>query len=218
MIDAVDVEHLDRRQLYGLVEVQAHDARPGSELLLETRELAAKRCVRRCRGRRDERDEYHEQRDASHRCWGPASGERWPKTGARSRSEKSITDSAITETANAVFSTTERGRNTSASGNSAAPTSVQPTRWCRKAERAKNQSFCSWTRNAAPETAMPIGVASLHQRLCSFPFASPSSAPPITISACAHAPCATMSMAEFVKNVITGHIATPRPHASQGQR
>ena len=32
-----------------------------------------------------------------------------------------------------------------------APTrNVQPSRWCRKAERAKNQGFCSWTMNGDP--------------------------------------------------------------------
>ena len=65
---------------------------------------------------------------------------------------------------------------------------------------------------------MPTGAASFHHRLLSFPFARPSSAAPIAISACAHAPWATMWMAELVKKVITGHIATPSPKAMPGQR
>ena len=44
----------------------------------------------------------------------------------------------------------ERGRQTSPSGTSAPSRSVQPSRWCRNAERANSQSFCSWTRNARP--------------------------------------------------------------------
>src|SRR5262249_8808013 len=212
------VEHLDRGQLDELVEVQPHDRRRAAQLLLESRELRAECRVRRRGGRRDERHDEADEDDASHRCGGPASGERWPNTGARSRSEKSITDSAITDTANAALRTIERGRKTSASGKSAAPISVQPTRWCRNAERAKNHPFCSCTRNAAPETARPIGVASFHQRLFSFPYARPSSAAPIAISACAQAPWATMWIAEFVKNVITGHIRIPSPNARPGQR
>src|SRR5262249_54793070 len=153
-------EHLDRRQRHELVEVQADGLRRLLQLLLEPRELRLERRVRPRERRRDERRRHTEEDDALHRCGGPPSGDRRPDTGARSRSEKSITESATTESANAVFSTTERGLKTSASGRSATPTSVQPTRWCRNAERAKNQPFCSWTRNAAPETAMPIGVAS----------------------------------------------------------
>src|SRR5262249_14016799 len=207
------VEHLDRGQLDELVEVQPHDRRRAAQLLLESRELRAERRVRRRGGRRDERHDEADEDDASHRCGGPASGERGPNTGARARAEKSTTDSASTDTADPPLGPIERGRKTSASGKSAAPISVQPTRWCRNAERAKNHPFCSCTRNAAPETAMPIGVASFHQRLFSFPFARPSSAAPIAISACAQAPWATMWIAEFVKNVITGHIRIPSPNA-----
>src|SRR5436190_11796491 len=129
-----------------------------------------------------------------------------------------MTDNASTATANAARRTTERGRKTSRSGNAAAQTSVQPTRWCRNADRAKNQPFCSCTRKAVPETAMATGVASFHQRLCSLPFASPSSAAPIAMSAWAHAPWAIMWIAELVKNVITGHIPTPSPKARPGHR
>ena len=45
-----------------------------------------------------------------------------------------------------------------------------------------------------------------------------SSAPPAAISACAHAPWASMCTAELVKNAITGHISTPSPNAKPGQR
>ncbi len=65
---------------------------------------------------------------------------------------------------------------------------------------------------------MPTGAARCHQRLLSFPFASPSSAPPMTISACAQLPCASMWIAEFVKNVITGHMKMPSMNAIAGQR
>ncbi len=47
-----------------------------------------------------------------------------------------------------------------ASGKIAETISVQPIRWCRKAERAKNQLFCSWIRNAVPETSSANGIVS----------------------------------------------------------
>src|SRR4029077_8419360 len=112
-----------------LVEVQPDGRRRAAELLLEPRELGAERGVRGRRSRRGERDQETDEDGAPHLCGGPASGERCPNTEARSRSEKSIADSAITDTAKAALRTIERGRKTSASGKSEAPISVQPTRW-----------------------------------------------------------------------------------------
>ena len=76
MVHAVDVEHLDRRQLHELVEMQAHECGPVPELLLEARELGAEGGVSRRGGGRDERDRKQQDCDASHRCDGPASGDR----------------------------------------------------------------------------------------------------------------------------------------------
>ena len=54
--------------------------------------------------------------------------------------------------------------------------------------------------------------------LFSFPRTRPSSAAPASIITCAQAPWAIMWIAEFVKKVITGHMSTPIPKASPGQR
>ena len=60
-------------------------------------DVAAQRRVRPGRRRHAERARAsHDEHEPSHRCGAPASGERWPKTGATSRSQKSITASAIT--------------------------------------------------------------------------------------------------------------------------
>ena len=58
----------------------------------------------------------------------------------------------------------ERGRQTSASGKIAATTNVQPSRWCRNADRAKNHGFCSCTRNAVPAVTNASGQVEPPQR------------------------------------------------------
>src|SRR5262249_7786291 len=135
-----------------------------------------------------------EERDDGEKLhlWGtPASGERCPKMGARSRSQYSITASATKVTAYADPSPTERGRTQRASGITAPMTSVQPMRWCRNDERWKNQPFCSWTSNAVPETRSASTDVRRHHGLEIFPRTSASSVAPASISTCAHEPCAT---------------------------
>ena len=92
---------------------------PCCELRAERRRRRPQRRVRR-RGRRERERDESDEREASHRCCCPASGERWPKTGATSRSEKSCIETTTITAANAACSAAERGRNASASGASAA--------------------------------------------------------------------------------------------------
>src|SRR3954447_25279849 len=112
----------------------------------------------------------------------------------------------------------ERGRQTRASGKIAAITNVQPSRWCRNADRAKTHGFCSYTRNAVPAVTKASGQVSRQRGDVNRPRTSASSAPPASISTSAHDPCAYMWMAEFVKNAITGQSSTPSENASVGQR
>src|SRR6478735_4368577 len=114
--------------------------------------------------------------------------------------------------------TDERGRHTSASGKIAASTNVQPSRWCRNADRAKNHGFCSCTRNAVPAVTKASGQVSRHHGDVNRPRTSASSAPPASISTSAQEPWAYMWIAEFVKNAITGQSNTPSEKASVGQR
>ena len=69
-----------------------------------------------------------------------------------------------------------------------------------------------------PDTRNANAIARRHHGLVNFPRTSPSSAAPANINACAHAPCASMWMVEFVKNVITGNMRTPSVKAIPGQR
>jgi len=66
---------------------------------------------------------------ASHRCGTPASCERWPKIGATSRSEKSITATTRIVVAKPVAATSDRGRNACTIGNTAPTRTVQPSAW-----------------------------------------------------------------------------------------
>ena len=75
---------------------------------------------------------------------------------------------------------------------------VQPSAWWRNAAREKSQGFCSWIRNAAPETTNANGRVSSQSGLRSFPRTSPSWAMPASIIVCAHAPWASMWIAELV--------------------
>ena len=123
------VQHADRvrQHRHLLVEPQADDRRPLLQLRAERRRRRPKCRVRR-RGRRErERDECDE-REAPHRCAGPASGERWPKIGATSRSVNSWIETTTITAANAAWNAAERGRNASASGASAPTMNVQPIR------------------------------------------------------------------------------------------
>src|SRR6266540_6039119 len=105
-----------------------------------------------------------------------------------------------------------------ASGKIAQTTNVHPSRWCRKAERWKSQSFCSWTRKAAPETTNAIVIPRRHQSLRTLPRTSASSVAPPSISTCAQTPCASMCSVELVKKTITGHRSTPSANAMPGHR
>ena len=120
--------------------------------------------------------------------------------------------------ANPARAACERGRKLRTSGNTAAPSIVHPSAWCRKAERWYNHAFCSWTKNAAPEMTKAALVARLHHLLCSFPRTSASSTAPASISTSAQAPCASMCSVELVKKTITGHMNRPSVNASPGQR
>ena len=77
--------------------------------------------------------------------------------------------------------------------------------------------FCSWTRNAPPETRTPTGVAPATSA-AELPVGQPELGRARGHQACAQALCASMWIAEFVKNVITGHIRTPKTNATPGQR
>ena len=75
---------------------------------------------------------------------------------------------------------------------------VQPSVWCRNAERAKNHAFCSCTMNAVPDTTNASGHVSRHHGDVRRPRTSASSEPPASINTSAHDPCAYMWIAEFV--------------------
>ncbi len=75
-----------RQRLDRLVEAEQHPAGRGHDPLRERRLRLDERRVRPGRGRGDERQRGHRQESPLHRCCAPASGERWPKIGAVSRS------------------------------------------------------------------------------------------------------------------------------------
>ena len=101
------------------------------------------------------------------------------------------------------------GRTTRPSASTVRPSSVQPRKWCRKAERWKSHGFCSCTSSATPPTVNASGTQRRHAGLVSFPLTSPISAAPASIITCAQEPWASMWIVELVKNTITGHIRTP---------
>src|SRR5581483_3415432 len=184
-------------------------ARRGAQLLLERRGLLHERGVRK-RGRRQrERCEPRDDERALHRCGTPANWEKCPSTGAVSRSQYRNTAMTRNVVAKPVAATIDRGRNACSIGNTDATMSVHPSAWWRNAARAKNQGFCSCTRNAVPDTS--IAAADVSRQYCewSLPCATPSSAAPASISICAHEPWATMWIIEFVYSAITGHMQTP---------
>ena len=86
------------------------------------------RRVRGCGGGNGERDEGDSGENRPSHGLPPARSERWPKIGATSRSEKSITAIASQVTANPYIHTARRGRKAAPSGNTAATTIVQPMR------------------------------------------------------------------------------------------
>ena len=97
VVAARAVEHLDRRAAStNWSKCSRIDLRRALEPLLEPRRdaRAASRAPRPPPGTQSASSERRE-REPPHRCGAPASGERWPKTGATSRSQKSITASAI---------------------------------------------------------------------------------------------------------------------------
>src|SRR5215212_5948926 len=112
----------------------------------------------------------------------------------------------------------ERGRRLRANGKTAAKSSVQPSRWCRNAERWNNHAFCSCTSNAAPDTTNADVIASRHQLLCSLPRTSASSTAPASIITSAQAPCASMCSVELVKKTITGQRKSPSAKTRPGHR
>ena len=136
-----------------------------------------------------------------------ATGARRPAQGRDRRVERDRDDDEHER--KPAFANAHRGRNAREERERRAEHIVQPSKWCRNAERWKSHGFCSCSRNASPETGNASGVARRQSWLCSLPRTSPSSAAPASIIAWAHAPCATMWIVEFVKNVITGHIRTP---------
>ena len=69
-----------------------------------------------------------------------------------------------------------------------------------------------------PDTRSATAEVSRQYCECSFPRARPSSAPPVSMSTCAHDPCATMWIIEFVYSAITGHMSTPSRKQSPGHR
>src|SRR4029079_12001985 len=100
----------------------------------------------RIRGRRERREEQDE-REPLHLCGVPASGDRSPKIGARSRSANSATAMTRNTSAKPAFATTQRGRSARASGNTAPSSSSQPRKWCRKDERWNTHWFCDRQRD-----------------------------------------------------------------------
>src|SRR5207248_11592418 len=93
--------------------------------------------IRMREGRSRERERHHRnKREPSHLCGCPASGDRWPKTGAVSRSEKRNTEVTTNTSARPVRTATEPGLKARASGKAAPITNVQPIAWWRNAALA----------------------------------------------------------------------------------
>src|SRR5262249_39318595 len=126
VVPPLRVEDEDGRELDDLVEPKRHDLRPALQLRAEAGRDALQRRVRGRRRRNGERERDAEDDEALHRCGSPASGERCPNTGATSRSQKSITASTTTASANPERSTTDRGRRTDTSCTAAVAIKVQP--------------------------------------------------------------------------------------------
>ncbi len=114
--------------LHVLVEVEADQRRPPLHFLAESRRRRLESRVCGSRHRKRQRCGERDRQCPSHRCGVPASDERWPKIGATSRSEKSITDTVTIISAKPAWSTVERGRQTSSNGKIAATMNVQPSR------------------------------------------------------------------------------------------
>src|SRR5262249_15905540 len=119
--------------------------------------------------------------------------------------------------ANPVAATLDRGRTARAIGNTDAATSVQPSTWCRNAERMKSHAFCSCTRNATPEPRNAAAMARLHALECSFPRTRASSTAPANIISSAQAPCASMWIVELAQNALPGHTRPRGGNARPGQ-
>src|SRR4051812_39929966 len=110
-----------------------------------------------------ERDERCRGERPSHRA--PASGERCPKIGATFRSQKSRNANTTIVSAKPALKAGEVGRAARPRQTNAPTSAVQPSAWCRNAAREKSQGFCSWIRNAVPETSSANGSVSSHHGL-----------------------------------------------------
>src|SRR5256885_302187 len=123
-----------RLHLHGLVEAEDDRSRRGREAFAKRRRCRGQVRVRvRRRGRGEHGYEREREGEALHRCGAPAAGERWPKTGAVSRSLKRKTAATTKTSANPVWNAGERGRRTRASGKTAPTRTVQPIAWWRNA-------------------------------------------------------------------------------------
>jgi hypothetical protein len=83
--------------------------------------------------------------------------------------------------ANPALNAGELGRSARPRQMKAPTSAVQPSAWWRNAAREKSQGFCSWIRNAVPETTSANGSVSSHTGFFSFPRTRPSCAAPASI-------------------------------------
>ena len=174
------VEHLDRRAAHELVEAGAdHASATPRAPRRNPGETLVQRRVRRRRRR-------HRERRRRSRGTTSVSSVRRPRE--RREVAEDRRDVAVGEehhrdptntSAKPTAATTERGRKRARAGRARRRAASSRAGGGGTPTRAKNHGFCSWTRNAAPETASPTGAASRHQRFVSLPCASASSAPPI---------------------------------------
>ena len=199
---ALEREHLDRlrQRVDRLVELQHDLARRRGEPLLERGALLLQRRVRE-RGRREhERDESRDDERALHRCGTPAYVDRCPKIGR---------DVAVAVEQHRHDD--ERRREARTRRRSRARTERLQERERRRADDEPAERVVE-ERGAREEPAVLLvdeqrrsrdeeaEGRSASRQYCewSLPRTRPSSAAPASMSTCAHEPCATMWIIEFV--------------------
>ena len=84
--------------------------------------------------------------------------------------------------------------------------------------RLNSQPFCSWTRNAAPETNSAPAVTSDQYAETSRPRTTASWTAPAAIAACAQRAWAKRWIVENVEKIAITHSQMPAVRASEGQR
>ena len=214
------VEHTKRlrNERNGLVELDPHEPRRGGESLLVRRSAPTRvACASAVPGTTSA---HAASAAASHRVIGArpprrlTGGRRPARRRGRRRGHREHDERQRERRPQR-----RRAGRTESESDRAPPISTQPQAWCTNAEREKSHPFCSWTRNATPETAKASGIVrrpELGGAACRRP--APSPAAPASITACAQTACAIVCIVESVKNTVTGHRRDASAKRRDGQR